>query len=209
MRQLSVVGRQSSGKSRFLALLGMTMLLSVVPVALHAQVKAVVLKGGKLLTVSHGVIDKGVLVMEGGKITAVGAEGAVKIPAGAQVIDLSGMTVYPGLIDSETNLGLTEISAEDMTNDLVETSDEIMPHMHVRSGALSFRAKRGTCFCLTTDGRRLIAASLSLPVIRHPIPGKRTVEINLPVDQNFLRHANTRQRIPIPIHQVRVLPNVN
>ena len=41
------------------------------------------------------------------------------------------MTVYPGLIDSETYLGLTEISAEQMTNDLIETSDEIMPHMHV------------------------------------------------------------------------------
>jgi imidazolonepropionase-like amidohydrolase len=41
------------------------------------------------------------------------------------------MTVYPGLIDSETALGLTEISGEEMTNDLVETSDEIMPHMHV------------------------------------------------------------------------------
>ena len=40
------------------------------------------------------------------------------------------MTVYPGLIDSETQLGLTEISAEPMTNDLVEMSDEIMPHMH-------------------------------------------------------------------------------
>ena len=41
------------------------------------------------------------------------------------------MTVYPGLIDSETRSGLTEISAEDMTNDLIELSDEIMPHMHV------------------------------------------------------------------------------
>ena len=41
------------------------------------------------------------------------------------------MTVYPGLIDSESYLGLTEISAEHMTNDLIETSDEIMPHMHV------------------------------------------------------------------------------
>jgi imidazolonepropionase-like amidohydrolase len=41
------------------------------------------------------------------------------------------MTVYPGLIDSETQLGLTEISAEATTNDLVELSDEIMPHMHV------------------------------------------------------------------------------
>jgi imidazolonepropionase-like amidohydrolase len=41
------------------------------------------------------------------------------------------MTVYPGLIDSETHLGLTEISAERMTNDEIEMSDEIMPHMHV------------------------------------------------------------------------------
>ena len=41
------------------------------------------------------------------------------------------MTVYPGLIDSETNLGLTEISADQVNNDLVETSDEIFPNMHV------------------------------------------------------------------------------
>ncbi len=71
------------------------------------------------------------LVIENGKIAAVGAESSVHVPKDAQVIDASGMTVYPGLIDSETELGLTEISAEDMTNDLVETSDEIMPHMHV------------------------------------------------------------------------------
>ncbi|HEX9112172.1 MAG TPA: amidohydrolase family protein [Terriglobales bacterium] len=95
-----------------------------------AQNKPVVLKGGKLLTITHGVIDNGVLVMQGGKITAVGAEGSVSVPGGAQVIDVSGMTIYPGLIDSETHLGLTEISAEAMTNDLVEMSDEIMPHMH-------------------------------------------------------------------------------
>ena len=48
-----------------------------------------------------------------------------------EVIDVTGMTVYPGLIDSESYLGLTEISAEGSTNDLIETSDEIMPHMHV------------------------------------------------------------------------------
>ena len=35
------------------------------------------------------------------------------------------------MIDSESYLGLTEISAESSTNDLIETSDEIMPHMHV------------------------------------------------------------------------------
>jgi imidazolonepropionase-like amidohydrolase len=96
-----------------------------------AQLQPVVLKGGKLLTVSHGVIENGVLVLEGGKITALGASSSVKSPKNAKVIDVTGMTVYPGLIDSETSLGLTEISAENSTNDRIELSDEIMPHMHV------------------------------------------------------------------------------
>jgi imidazolonepropionase-like amidohydrolase len=91
----------------------------------------IALKGGKLLTVSHGVIDNGVLIMQGGKISALGAASSVKVPKDAKVIDVTGMTVYPGLIDSETSLGLTEISAEDTTNDRIEMSDEIMPHMHV------------------------------------------------------------------------------
>jgi imidazolonepropionase-like amidohydrolase len=95
-----------------------------------AQDKPIVLKGGKVLTVTHGVLENGVVVMQGGKIAAVGSASSVNIPSGAQVIDVTGMTVYPGLIDSETQLGLTEISGEEMTNDLVEMSDEIMPHMH-------------------------------------------------------------------------------
>jgi imidazolonepropionase-like amidohydrolase len=96
----------------------------------QAAQKTVVIKGGKLLTVSHGTIENGTIVLSGGKITAVGGAD-VKVPAGAEVIDAKGMTVYPGLIDSETHLGLTEVQADDMTNDLSETSDEIMPQMHV------------------------------------------------------------------------------
>ena len=90
----------------------------------------IALKGGKLLTITHGVIENGVILMQGGKITAVGSASSVSIPSSAQVIDATAMTIYPGLIDSETHLGLTEIEAEAMTNDLVEPSDEIMPHMH-------------------------------------------------------------------------------
>jgi imidazolonepropionase-like amidohydrolase len=93
--------------------------------------KTIVIEGGKLLTVSHGTIENGVLVIADGKIAAVGKAGEVKVPGDAQIIDAKGMTVYPGLIDPETNFGLTEISADQMTNDMVERSDEIMPHMHV------------------------------------------------------------------------------
>ena len=95
-----------------------------------ASNETIALKGGKLLTITHGVIENGVVVMHNGRITAVGGPGTA-IPSGAKIIDATGMTVYPGLIDSETHLGLTEISADRMTNDEIELSDEIMPHMHV------------------------------------------------------------------------------
>ena len=100
------------------------------PAAAMPPAPLVAIRGGKVVTVSHGTIDNGVVVMENGKITAVGGAGTA-IPKGAKIIEAAGMWVYPGLFDSETRLGLTEISAVDMSNDLVEPSDEIMPHMHV------------------------------------------------------------------------------
>ena len=109
-------------------LLTLSLVLSCIS---FAQQKAIVLKGGKLLTITHGVVENGVLVIQDGKIAAVGSASSVKVPKDARTIDVTGMTVYPGLIDSETHLGLTEISAEEMTNDMVETSDEISPQMHV------------------------------------------------------------------------------
>jgi imidazolonepropionase-like amidohydrolase len=107
------------------------LLLVVTSIAIPTSAQTIALKGGKVLTVSHGTIENGTVVIADGKISAVGAAASVTVPQGAQVIDATGMTIYPGLIDSETALGITEISAEQMTNDLVETSDEIMPHMHV------------------------------------------------------------------------------
>ncbi len=124
--QLPVKPRRSGRPNLKLLILGLGLLSTLT----SAQQTPVALKGGKLLTVSHGVIENGVIVMQNGKITALGVAGSVNIPANAQVIDAAGETIYPGLIDSETQLGLTEISAEAMTNDLVEMSDEIMPNMH-------------------------------------------------------------------------------
>jgi imidazolonepropionase-like amidohydrolase len=119
-----------SGHSCPLPLTLLLILLLTLSTQAITQDKPVALKGGKLLTVTHGTIENGVVIMQAGKITAVGAANSVNVPADARVIDATGMTIYPGLIDSETQLGLTEISAEEMTNDLVEMSDEIMPHMH-------------------------------------------------------------------------------
>src|SRR5271170_1253183 len=91
----------------------------------------IAITGGKLLTITHGVIENGVVLIEGGKITAVGTAASVKVPKGATIVDAKGMTVYPGLIDADTRLGLSEIASDQMTNDTVELSDEIFPQMHV------------------------------------------------------------------------------
>jgi imidazolonepropionase-like amidohydrolase len=126
-------GTASSAEFHWRHGVGSTLVIAIVALlcmVANAQDNAIILKGGKLLTITHGVIENGSVVLQGGKITAVGPAGSVSVPNGAQVVDVTGMTVYPGLIDSETNLGLTEISAEETTNDLIEKSDEIMPHMH-------------------------------------------------------------------------------
>lgn len=61
-----------------------------------------------IVPVRGAEIDRGTVVIGAdGKIQAVGA--SVPVPAGAQVIDASGLTVYPGMMDAGTAMGLSEI----------------------------------------------------------------------------------------------------
>jgi imidazolonepropionase-like amidohydrolase len=111
--------------------LALALTLAIAPTLLAAQSTPIAITNGKLLTITHGTIENGTLILSNGKISAVGETGKVTIPSGATIVDAKGLTVYPGLIEPESNFGLTEISADDSNNDLVERSDEIMPHMHV------------------------------------------------------------------------------
>ncbi len=58
----------------------------------------------RIVTVSGAAIERGTVVVRDGLIEAVGAN--LKAPADARIIDGAGLTVYPGLIDANTNLGL-------------------------------------------------------------------------------------------------------
>ncbi|MEW6984533.1 amidohydrolase family protein [Colwelliaceae bacterium 6471] len=68
--------------------------------------------GGKVLTMEgNGVIDNGAVLVEGNKIKAVGKRADVSIPENAKVIDITGKSIMPGLIDAHAHgpQGSTEI----------------------------------------------------------------------------------------------------
>lgn len=86
-----------------------------------AQTAPVVLRGGRVVTVSGDVIENGIVVIADGKIAAVGR--SVPEPEAAVTLDVRGKWVYPGLVDGLTNLGLTEIGSVAGSVDTTEVGD--------------------------------------------------------------------------------------
>lgn len=82
--------------------------------------------GATLHTVSGDDIPNGTLLIEGTTIRALGPE--VEVPADAQVVDVAGKHIYPGLIHPSSTLGLTEISSVRATVDTTELGD-FNPHI--------------------------------------------------------------------------------
>ncbi len=75
---------------------------------------------GRIVTVSGATIENGTVLIQDGKITAVGAE--VTLPGEVERIDAKGLSVYPGMIDAATTLGLAEVTlGANATMDVAET----------------------------------------------------------------------------------------
>lgn len=102
-----------------IALLMCSSQLAASEIPAKPQDHPIVLSGGTIHTVSGAVIENGMILFDKGKILAVGSN--IQIPAGAEKIDVVGKHIYPGLIDANSVIGLTEIGAVRATNDLTET----------------------------------------------------------------------------------------
>src|SRR6266478_3024576 len=76
--------------------------------ALAQNQLAVAIRNAKIVTVSGPVIAKGTVVVRNGLIEAVGEN--VAVPADAWVVEGEGLTVYPGLIDSLSTVGIPTTS---------------------------------------------------------------------------------------------------
>ena len=69
----------------------------------HAEVHALV--GARLLPVDADPIEDGVLLFEDGRILALGPRGALEVPEGAVVHELTGKVIVPGLVDTHSHIG--------------------------------------------------------------------------------------------------------
>jgi imidazolonepropionase-like amidohydrolase len=173
-------GIMTSEASRFRAAIrGLTAMcaalalsVAVAPSTTSAQVRmtvpvqseSIALQGATIHTVTNGVIENGTIVFENGVITAVGAD--VTIPSGARVVDVSGKHIYPGLIDAYTTVGISEIGAVDMSNDVREVGDfnpNIRAELGVNAESRHIGTSRsaGVLTALTTPGGGLISGMSS------------------------------------------------
>jgi imidazolonepropionase-like amidohydrolase len=103
------------------------LILAAAPAIAGAQ-GAFVIRGGTVVPVTGPRIPNGTVVIQNGRITAVGAN--AQAPAGATEINATGMFVYPGLINAGTNMGLVEMGGVPGPVDTREIGDFNPQNIH-------------------------------------------------------------------------------
>ena len=114
-------------KNAILVCAGILLLSPAVAAAQSAPADGTIaLTGARILTVTRGEIPRGTILIRNGRIATVIPN--VSAPADVEVIDVSGMIVTPGLIDSHSHLGLGPSGGVTEDN---EGSDPITPQLRI------------------------------------------------------------------------------
>ncbi|WP_427338081.1 amidohydrolase [Caloranaerobacter sp. DY30410] len=90
------------------------------------------IKNGKILTMTGEIIENGSILIENGKIKEVGKD--IVVPLDVEIIDANGRLVTPGLIDAHCHLGLWEDGIGFEGDDGNEWVDPITPHLRAIDG---------------------------------------------------------------------------
>jgi len=134
---------------------GTLVLASLIAVSLggraSAQDAVTAITNAKIMTVGPlGNIEKGTILIKGGKITAVGAD--VAVPAGATIIDATGLVVTLGLIDAHSHTAIEDgvnectniVTAEVRVADVLDPKD-INLYRELAGGLTSANVLHGSC----------------------------------------------------------------
>ncbi len=86
-----------------------------------------VIQGARILPISAPPIERGILVVKGNKIVAVGEQGKVSIPKGAKIQDATGKIIMPGIVDSHSHIGIDPNPTVSNSGDANEGSGPVQP----------------------------------------------------------------------------------
>lgn len=87
----------------------------------------IAITNGQVMTITQGTLERGTVLIEGGRIVAIGEE--VVIPEDAEIYDATGKVVMPGLIDAHCHVGLWPEGVGWEHSDGNEMTDPITPHL--------------------------------------------------------------------------------
>jgi imidazolonepropionase-like amidohydrolase len=90
-----------------------------------AAAPAILIRGGTLLTVTHGTIENADVLIRDGKIAAIGPN--LGAPRGARVIDAAGRYVMPGIVDTHSHMGVYPWPGVEANSDGNELTDPVTP----------------------------------------------------------------------------------
>jgi imidazolonepropionase-like amidohydrolase len=123
------------------------------------------IRGGTIHTLTGPPIENGTVLIRGGRIAAVGTD--VQVPTGTEVIDATGLHVYPGLFDPLSRLGLTEVGQVSATVDISELG-EFNPQLvaaeavHPASEHIPVARANGITHAVSAPGGSTLAGQASL-----------------------------------------------
>ena len=107
-------------------------MLSILICGLSISVAAediTVIKADRVDTVTSGLIENGIIVIKDGRITAIGSD--IEIPEPADIIDVSDNTIFPGLVNPFSRIGLSPSGGGASSKPHFRVVDELYPHQDV------------------------------------------------------------------------------
>ncbi len=148
---------------------------------------AILIKGGLVKPISGPDIPEGDVLVERGKIAAVGRK--LKAPANCRVIDARGLLVTPGLVEAHCHVGLHGEASRWEGNDINESSSPVTPHMRAIDGfrpddeGIALALEAGVTTAVTGPGSanviggtfaavKLVGNDVDEMVVRNPVAMK-------------------------------------
>ncbi len=115
------------------------------------------IRAGTVHTLAGDAIPNGVIVIEGGRITAVGAADSVKIPWDAEVLDVPHLEAYPGFVEAHTSSGMDRPNESVQVAPFLDVRDSIDPVAFyfedcLRSGITTVNVQHGSACVIGAVG---------------------------------------------------------